>query len=162
VLGVLPRTPVAPDGLTVADLVARGRHPHQAWYGQWSGDDEAAVAEALDWTGMTHQGDVLDLVGRLHRAMRRTVVMVLHDLNLAARYAGRLISCRWAGATEAEPRTTRLPGVARLSVPRYGVDEPGPRPVPCQPGQECQRQAPARWPATLLRGGVLRVTTRPS
>ncbi|MDT7601111.1 MAG: iron-siderophore transport system ATP-binding protein [Pseudonocardiales bacterium] len=137
VLGVLPQTPVAPDGLTVADLVARGRHPHQAWYRQWSGDDEAAVAEALDWTGMSefaertvdtlsggqrqrvwismalaqgteillldepttfldlaHQVDVLDLVERLHREMRRTVVMVLHDLNLAARYAGRLIAMR--------------------------------------------------------------------
>ena len=137
VLAVLPQTPVAPDGLTVADLVARGRHPHQAWYRQWSGDDEAAVAEALDWTGMSefaertvdtlsggqrqrvwismalaqgteillldepttfldlaHQVDVLDLVERLHREMRRTVVMVLHDLNLAARYAGRLIAMR--------------------------------------------------------------------
>jgi iron complex transport system ATP-binding protein len=137
VLGVLPQTPVAPDGLTVADLVARGRHPHQTWYRQWSGDDETAVAEALRWTGMTefaertvdtlsggqrqrvwismalaqgteillldepttfldlaHQVDVLDLVERLHREMRRTVVMVLHDLNLAARYAGRLIAMR--------------------------------------------------------------------
>jgi iron complex transport system ATP-binding protein len=137
VLGVLPQTPVAPDGLTVADLVARGRHPHQTWYRQWSGDDETAVAEALRWTGMTefaertvdtlsggqrqrvwismalaqgteillldepttfldlaHQVDVLDLVERLHREMGRTVVMVLHDLNLAARYAGRLIAMR--------------------------------------------------------------------
>ncbi|HWN31886.1 MAG TPA: ABC transporter ATP-binding protein [Pseudonocardia sp.] len=136
-LGVLPQTPVAPDGLTVADLVARGRHPHQTWYRQWSGDDETAVAEALRWTGMSefaertvdtlsggqrqrvwismalaqgteillldepttfldlaHQVDVLDLVERLHREMRRTVVMVLHDLNLAARYAGRLIAMR--------------------------------------------------------------------
>jgi iron complex transport system ATP-binding protein len=35
VLGVLPQAPVAPEGLTVADLVARGRHPHQTWYRQW-------------------------------------------------------------------------------------------------------------------------------
>jgi iron complex transport system ATP-binding protein len=137
VLGVLPQTPVAPDGLAVADLVSRGRHPHQAWYRQWSGDDEQAVAEALRWTGMSefaertvdtlsggqrqrvwismalvqgtdillldepttfldlaHQVDVLDLVERLHREMGRTVVMVLHDLNLAARYAERLIAMR--------------------------------------------------------------------
>ena len=137
VLGVLPQAPVAPDGLTVADLVSRGRHPHQAWYRQWSGDDEQAVAEALAWTGMSecaertvdtlsggqrqrvwismalaqgtdillldepttfldlaHQVDVLDLVERLHREKGRTVVMVLHDLNLAARYAGRLVAMR--------------------------------------------------------------------
>lgn len=137
VLGVLPQAPTAPEGLTVADLVARGRHPHQAWYRQWSSDDEAAVAEALGWTGMSefaertidalsggqrqrvwismalaqgtdvllldepttfldlaHQVDVLDLVERLHTERGRTVVMVLHDLNLAARYAGRLIAMR--------------------------------------------------------------------
>jgi iron complex transport system ATP-binding protein len=137
VLGVLPQAPIAPEGLTVADLIARGRHPHQSWYRQWSSDDEAAVAEALAWTGMTefaertvdqlsggqrqrvwismalaqgtdlllldepttfldlaHQVDVLDLVERLHREAGRTVVMVLHDLNMAARYAQRLVAMR--------------------------------------------------------------------
>jgi len=137
VLGVLPQAPVAPEGLSVADLVARGRHPHQAWYRQWSSDDETAVAEALHWTGMfdladrpvdelsggqrqrvwismalaqgtdlllldepttfldlAHQVDVLDLVERLHAETGRTVVMVLHDLNLAARYAQRLVAMK--------------------------------------------------------------------
>lgn len=137
VLGMLPQAPVAPDGLTVADLVARGRHPHQSWYRQWSRDDEVLVAEALAWTGMVehagrrldtlsggqrqrawismvlaqgtevllldepttfldlaHQVDVLDLIERLHTERGRTIVMVLHDLNLAARYAGRLIAMR--------------------------------------------------------------------
>ncbi|MGI9003558.1 MAG: ABC transporter ATP-binding protein [Pseudonocardia sp.] len=137
ILGVLPQSPTAPEGLTVADLVARGRHPHQAWYRQWSSDDEAAVAEALGWTDMAefaertvdalsggqrqrvwismalaqgtdvllldepttfldlaHQVDVLDLVERLHQEMGRTVVMVLHDLNLAARYASRLVAMK--------------------------------------------------------------------
>lgn len=135
VLGVLPQSPVAPEGLTVADLVARGRHPHQSWYRQWSSDDESAVAEALGMTGigdladraidelsggqrqrawlsmalaqgtdlllldepttyldLAHQVDVLDLIGQLHDAGGRTVVMVLHDLNLAARYADRLVA----------------------------------------------------------------------
>ena len=130
VLGLLPQSPVAPEGLTVADLVARGRHPHQSWLRQWSRDDEAVVAEALAWTDMAeladrpvdalsggqrqrawismalaqgtdlllldepttyldlaHQIDVLELVGRLHAERGRTVVVVLHDLNLAARYA---------------------------------------------------------------------------
>ncbi|WP_300008040.1 ABC transporter ATP-binding protein [Pseudonocardia sp.] len=137
VLGVLPQAPIAPEGLTVADLVARGRHPHQAWYRQWSSDDEEAVHQALEWTGMldlaerpvdelsggqrqrawismalaqgtdlllldepttfldlAHQVDVLDLVHRLHTEAGRTVVMVLHDLNLAARYADRLVAMR--------------------------------------------------------------------
>ncbi len=137
VLGVLPQSPTAPEGLTVADLVSRGRHPHQAWYRQWSSSDQDAVAEALSWTGMfelaerpvdqlsggqkqrawismalaqgtdlllldepttfldlAHQIDTLDLIERLHTETGRTVVMVLHDLNLAARYAQRLVAMR--------------------------------------------------------------------
>ncbi len=42
------------------------------------------------------------------------------------------------------------------------VDSPRAGALTSTAGHECQRQAPARWPATLLRGGVLRVTTRPS
>lgn len=145
-LGLLPQTPLAPDGLSVADLVARGRHPHQTWYRQWSHDDEAAVNEALRWTNMTdfaertvdtlsggqrqrawismalaqgtdlllldepttfldlaHQIDVLDLVERLHHEMGRTVVMVLHDLNLAARYAQRLVAMKEGRIVAAGP-----------------------------------------------------------
>ncbi len=137
VLGLLPQSPIAPDGLSVADLVARGRHPHQSWLRQWSRDDEAVVAEALSWTDMaeladrpvdelsggqrqrawismalaqgtdlllldepttyldlSHQIDVLELVGRLHAERGRTVVVVLHDLNLAARYAERLVAMK--------------------------------------------------------------------
>nr|WP_201761865.1 ABC transporter ATP-binding protein [Nonomuraea sp. K271] len=137
ILGVLPQAPIAPEGLTVADLVARGRHPHQTWYRQWSSDDEGAVTEALDMTGLAdlaerpldelsggqrqrawismalaqgtdlllldepttfldlaHQVEVLELVRHLHRQAGRTVVMVLHDLNLAARYADRLVAMR--------------------------------------------------------------------
>ena len=137
VLGLLPQTPLAPEGLTVADLVARGRHPHQSWLRQWSSDDEAVVTEALRWTDMAeladspvdalsggqrqrawismalaqgtdlllldepttyldlaHQVDVLELVGRLHAERGRTVVVVLHDLNLAARYAQRLVAMK--------------------------------------------------------------------
>lgn len=137
ILGILPQAPSAPEGLTVGDLVARGRHPHQAWYRQWSSDDEGAVATALAWTGMSefaeravdtlsggqrqrvwismalaqgtdlilldepttfldlaHQVDVLDLVEQLNTEGGRTVVMVLHDLNLAARYAQTLVAMK--------------------------------------------------------------------
>lgn len=46
-LGILPQTPLAPDGITVADLVARGRYPHQKWFRQWSRADEHAITEAM-------------------------------------------------------------------------------------------------------------------
>lgn len=52
-LGLLPQTSIAPDGITVADLVARGRYPHQRLLRQWSRDDEAVVAEAMAQTGVT-------------------------------------------------------------------------------------------------------------
>ncbi|MGE0217353.1 ABC transporter ATP-binding protein [Mycolicibacterium sp.] len=58
-LGLLPQTSVAPEGITVADLVARGRYPHQKLLRQWSNDDEAAVADAMASTGVT------ELAGRL-------------------------------------------------------------------------------------------------
>jgi iron complex transport system ATP-binding protein len=136
-LGVLPQQPIAPEGITVADLVARGRHPHQRWFRQWSIDDEAAVAAALAATGiadiadrsvdelsggqrqrawialalaqgtrlmlldepttfldLTHQVEVLDLLATLNRTDRRTIVLVLHDLNLACRYAHHLVAMR--------------------------------------------------------------------
>ncbi|AFU01878.1 ABC transporter ATP-binding protein [Nocardia brasiliensis] len=137
VIGMLPQSPIAPEGLTVADLVARGRHPHQSWFRQWSVDDEAEVMTALEQTGiadladraldelsggqrqrawismalaqgtdillldepttyldLAHAVDVLDLVDRLHAELGRTVVMVLHDLNLAIRYSDELIVMR--------------------------------------------------------------------
>lgn len=52
-LGLLPQTSIAPEGITVADLVSRGRFPHQKVLRQWSRDDEAAVAAAMRHTGVT-------------------------------------------------------------------------------------------------------------
>ncbi|KND26189.1 ABC transporter ATP-binding protein [Streptomyces acidiscabies] len=135
-LGLLPQAPVAPEGLTVSDLVARGRHPHQSWLRQWSSDDAEVVEKALAMTGvldladrpvdslsggqrqrvwismtlaqgtdlllldepttyldLAHAVDVLDLVDDLHES-GRTVVMVLHDLNLAIRYSDNLVVMR--------------------------------------------------------------------
>ncbi|WP_219415423.1 ABC transporter ATP-binding protein [Pseudonocardia nigra] len=168
VLGLLPQAPTAPEGLTVGDLVARGRHPHQAWYRQWSADDEDAVAQALEWTGISdlaerpvdelsggqrqrawismalaqgtdlllldepttfldlaHQVDVLELVRRLHSEAGRTVVMVLHDLNLAARYADRLVAMREGSIVAAgepaevitEPLLAEVFGLAARVIP---------------------------------------------
>jgi iron complex transport system ATP-binding protein len=137
-LGILPQSPVAPEGLTVRELVAQGRYPHQAWFQQWSGEDEQAVTQALDITAMTaladrpvdalsggqrqrawiamtlaqetevllldepttfldmaHQIEVLHLLERLNRDEGRTIVMVVHDLNHAARYAHHIIALAW-------------------------------------------------------------------
>lgn len=136
-LGLLPQSPIAPEGIVVADLVARGRHPHQGMLARWTAQDEEAVAEALrltdtagiadrsvdelsggqrqrTWIAMSlaqqtdvllldepttfldvsHQVDVLDLLTDLNRQRGTTIVMVLHDLNLAARYADHLIAVR--------------------------------------------------------------------
>ncbi|MBB6119892.1 ABC transporter ATP-binding protein [Nocardiopsis algeriensis] len=51
-LGLLPQTSIAPDGIGVADLVARGRYPHQGFLRQWSSRDEEVVAEAMEATGV--------------------------------------------------------------------------------------------------------------
>ncbi|MDS1271235.1 ABC transporter ATP-binding protein [Lipingzhangella sp. LS1_29] len=152
-VAVLPQSPQAPAGLSVGDLVARGRHPHQSWYRQWSTTDHHAVSEALELTGMqehaeraldqlsggqrqrawismalaqdtdlllldepttfldlAHQIEVLDLVRTLNSRHGRTVVMVLHDLNLAARYAHYLVAMRDGTVVEAgAPRQVLTP-----------------------------------------------------
>ncbi|MFT4183462.1 MAG: ABC transporter ATP-binding protein [Rhizobium sp.] len=49
-LGLLPQSPLLPEGLSVYDLVARGRYPHQGFLRQWTEADEAAVEHALTVT----------------------------------------------------------------------------------------------------------------
>lgn len=133
IVGFLPQSPLAPPGMTVRELVGRGRAPHQGLFRSWTGSDEAAVGAAMErcdvadladrrvdelsggqrqrvWIAMVlaqetdvllldepttyldvaHQLDVLELVASL-RGDGRTVVAVLHDLNLACRYADRLV-----------------------------------------------------------------------
>ena len=135
-LGILPQSPSAPEGLTVHELVAQGRYPHQNWFQQWSHEDEQIVLEALETTNLTdfadrpvdtlsggqrqrawiamalaqqtevllldepttyldlaYQMDVLDLLADLHER-GRTIIMVLHDLNQAARYADTIVALR--------------------------------------------------------------------
>ncbi|OAH11524.1 ABC transporter ATP-binding protein [Streptomyces jeddahensis] len=70
-VGLLPQTPVPPEGITVADLVARGRQPHQRWWRQWSGDDEKAVTEAMERTGTSGLAD--RLVDELSGGQRQRV-----------------------------------------------------------------------------------------
>jgi len=134
VVGILPQSPIAPEGITVRDLVARGRYPHQGWFQQWSAADDLAVERALTatdtaqlasrpleelsggqrqlvWIAMAlsqdpdillldepttfldvrHQLDALDVLAALNRERGTTIVMVLHELNLAARYADHMV-----------------------------------------------------------------------
>ncbi|MFD8568617.1 ABC transporter ATP-binding protein [Streptomyces sp. NPDC059639] len=56
-LGLLPQSSVAPDGITVADLVARGRYPHQGLLRQWSPEDEKVVNESMESTGVAELAD---------------------------------------------------------------------------------------------------------
>ncbi|MDQ0843541.1 ABC transporter ATP-binding protein [Streptomyces sp. V1I6] len=56
-IGLLPQSPVAPEAITVADLVARGRQPHQHWWQQWSQEDERAVTDAMERTDVTALAD---------------------------------------------------------------------------------------------------------
>src|SRR3712207_6729666 len=56
-LGLLPQSPIAPEGIAVADLVGRGRHPHQRLFARRSTDDDAAVAAALEATRTTALAD---------------------------------------------------------------------------------------------------------
>jgi iron complex transport system ATP-binding protein len=134
-LAILPQGPIAPEGLTVLQLVKQGRYPHQSWLKPWSQEDERIVNQALEatqikefaertvdslsggqrqraWIAMTlaqkteiilldepttyldmaHQIEVLDLLFELNEQESRTVVMVLHDLNLACRYAHNIVA----------------------------------------------------------------------
>jgi iron complex transport system ATP-binding protein len=150
ILGVLPQSPIAPDAIVVADLVGRGRYPHQGWFRRWTPEDDAAVAEALRatdtleladrpvdelsggqrqrvWIAMAlaqqtdlllldepttfldinHQVEVLDLLTDLVRNNGRTVVVVLHDLNLACRYADHIVAMK-AGRLVAEGKPSEV------------------------------------------------------
>jgi iron complex transport system ATP-binding protein len=145
-LGLLPQSPVAPEGISVADLVGRGRYPHQGWFRRWTTEDEQAVADALAatdtadladrsvdelsggqrqrvWIAMAlaqqtdlllldepttfldlaHQVEVLDLLSDLNASRGTTVVLVLHELNLAARYADHLVAMREGRVVAAGP-----------------------------------------------------------
>ncbi|MFD3476183.1 ABC transporter ATP-binding protein [Streptomyces sp. NPDC058695] len=56
-LGLLPQSSIAPDGITVGDLVSRGRYPHQGLLRQWSSDDERIVQESMASTGVAELAD---------------------------------------------------------------------------------------------------------
>lgn len=136
-MAILPQTPTAPSGLTVSELVAYGRFPHQKGFGKLTPEDKKIVRWALSVTKLTefehrevdtlsggqrqrvwiamalaqqtdlilldepttyldlaHQLEVLELLYDLNRNQGVTIVMVLHDLNLAARFSDYMIAIR--------------------------------------------------------------------
>ena len=133
-MGILPQSPTAPEGLTVYELVAQGRYPHQGFLQQWSVEDENITREAISTTNMVafadrpldtlsggqrqrawiamalaqktpillldepttyldigYQLEVMELVEKLNHEQQMTILLVLHDLNQAARYSHRMI-----------------------------------------------------------------------
>ncbi|WP_018157710.1 ABC transporter ATP-binding protein [Demetria terragena] len=168
-IGLLPQSPIAPEGITVTELVSRGRHPHHGMFKQWSQADDEAVAAALEqtqtvelahrdvdalsggqrqrvWIAMVlaqqtdlllldeptsyldiaHAVEVLDLVTDLN-LRGTTVVMVLHDLNLAARYANHVIAMSGGSIVrEGDPREVVTAEVVEqiFGVPCHIVPDP--------------------------------------
>ena len=162
-LGLLPQNPIAPEGVTVADLVSRGRHPHHGTFRRWTSADEEAVVEALTltdtlgladrvvdelsggqrqrvWIAMAlaqgtdlllldepttyldvaHQVEMLDLLAELNARRGTTIVMVLHDLNLSARYADHLVALHTGRiVAEGTPREVVTEEVVRTV---FGLD----------------------------------------
>lgn len=136
-LALLPQGPVAPEGLTVRELVAQGRFPHQSLLRQWTRQDADAVDEAMALTDVAEladrpvtalsggqrqrcwiamvlaqdtdvilldepttfldlrvQVDIMALLYRIAREKGRTLLVVLHELNMAAAYADRIVMMR--------------------------------------------------------------------
>lgn len=136
-LGLLPQSPVVPEGIAVADLVGRGRFPYHDFFHGWQNKDQEAVEEALEIMGITdlannsvdelsggqrqrvwiamalaqqtdillldepttyldisYQIEILDLLTDLNKKRGTTIVMVLHDINLSARYADYIFALR--------------------------------------------------------------------
>lgn len=169
-LGLLPQQPIAPDGITVADLIGRGRHPHQRWFRQWSDADDLAVSTAMQATGvveladrpidelsggqrqrvwialalaqdpeimlldepttyldLAHQIEVLELLVALNRRLGRTIVLVLHDINMACRYTHHLIALRDGKITaQGAPADIVTPQLVKdvFSVPCEVITDP--------------------------------------
>lgn len=133
-IALLPQGPIAPEGLTVKELVAQGRFPHQSLFRQWSKQDTEAVERAIELTDLTQfidrpvhslsggqrqrcwlamvlaqdtpillldepttfldlkvQVDLMDLLTRIVKEEQRTILMVLHELNLAAAFTDRIV-----------------------------------------------------------------------
>lgn len=156
-MAILPQSPTAPSGLTVSELVAYGRFPHQKGFGNLTEEDKKIVKWALAatklsefeqrevdtlsggqrqrvWIAMAlaqqtdvilldepttyldlaHQLEVLKLLYELNRSQKCTIVMVLHDLNLAARFSDYIIAIQKGAIIKyGTPKEVMTPEVLR-------------------------------------------------
>lgn len=169
-MALLPQSPQAPGGLTVGELVAYGRYPHQRGLGRLTREDRAIIAWALSLThlepladraldalsggqrqrawiamalaqdtglilldepttylDMAHQLEVLELLRDLNREQGKTIALVIHELNLAARFADWMIALR-DGAIRAagEPAEVMTEPVLREVFGLDALIEPDP------------------------------------
>lgn len=198
-LAYLPQSVVVPDGVTVRELVARGRHPHQSWLRQWSPTDDALVDQAMYQAGCADLADrpvaqlsggqrqrawlglvlaqgaetllldepttFLDLATALEvlRAVRglaesvdhpRTVVMVLHDINLAARFADYMVCLGRAETKQERPRAKATEFQAELAVPEPATEKtPHPARLNAPRGDRVPH-LPAQSPSKVLAEGT--------
>ena len=136
-MGLMPQSTIVPEGITVYDLVSRGRFPYRKPFQSLTKEDHQAVHEAMDmmniseladcvvdelsggqrqrvWIALAlaqdtdilfldepttfldiqYQIEILDLLSDLNRSKGTTIVMVLHDINLSARYADHIFALR--------------------------------------------------------------------
>ncbi|MBW3087002.1 putative siderophore transport system ATP-binding protein YusV [Austwickia sp. TVS 96-490-7B] len=161
-IGLLPQSPLVPEGLTVTELVARGRHPHLGLLRRWRPEDATAVDAALtavdlhdladrgveelsggqrqrawialvlaqrtpyllldeptSFLDLAHAVDVM-AVAQATARQGTTVILVQHDLTLAARYADHLIVMSGGRiAAAGRPRDVLTP---QLLADTFGLD----------------------------------------
>lgn len=149
-IAMLPQGPIAPEGLSVQELVAQGRFPHQTLLRQWSAEDEAAVQRAMQMTNTTALADMpvdalsggqrqrcwiamvlaqdtdivlldepatyldlkfqIELMQLLRRVAwedGRCLLVVMHELNVAAAFADEVVMMR-AGQIAAQGSATEV------------------------------------------------------
>ncbi|MBM7704555.1 ABC transporter ATP-binding protein [Metabacillus iocasae] len=162
-MAILPQSPEAPSGLTVAELVSYGRFPHQNGFGKLTSHDRDVIHWALEVTGMSafhertvdalsggqrqrvwiamalaqetdlllldepttyldlaHQLEVLELLDKLNKEEGRTIAIVIHDLNHAARFAHHMVALRSGQIVkEGTPEEVMTPDILAKT---FGID----------------------------------------
>ena len=136
-LSLLPQNPIAPDELSVEELISYGRYPHRKNLNKLTSEDKETIEWAMEITktysfrarnlgtlsggqkqkvwlamalaqntevllldepttylDMAHQLDVLKIVEELNEKHHCTVIMVLHDINHAARFSHEIVAMK--------------------------------------------------------------------
>ena len=170
-MAILPQAPIAPPGLTVEELVAYGRYPHQRGFGRMNDEDKDKIAWALNITGLVelaqrdvdalsggqrqrvwvamalaqdtslilldepttyldlvHQLEVLQLLQRLNAETGKTIVLVIHELNMASRISDHIVAMK-SGSIVAQGQPSEIM-TSEVLAQVFGIDafvQPDPR-----------------------------------